>query len=255
MLDEILEATESRARSAAARADGLRDAMSRAPAVRDFSQTLVAPGLSVIAEVKRRSPSAGDLAVTLDPSDQARRYAAGGAAAISVLTEPHYFGGSLEDLATVRLATDLPVLRKDFMLNEAQIWESRTAGADAVLLIAAVLGGRRLPVMLEAVAAASMTALVEVHDEAEAERAVAAGASVVGVNNRDLGSFVTDLAVAERLSGRLANVAVRVAESGVRTAVDAARMAAAGYDAVLVGEALVRSEDPTRLIRAFRGHP
>ena len=254
MLDEILGATEPRARSAAARADDLRDAMSRAPVVRDFSRTLAAPGLSVIAEVKRRSPSAGDLAVALDPSDQARRYAAGGAAAISVLTEPHYFGGSLEDLATVRGATDLPVLRKDFMLNEAQIWESRAAGADAVLLIAAVLDDR-LPVMLEAVAAASMTALVEVHDEAEAERAVAAGASVVGVNNRDLGSFVTDLAVAERLSGRLANVAVRVAESGVRTVADAARMAAAGYDAVLVGEALVRSEDPARLIRAFRGHP
>ena len=215
----------------------------------------MAPGLSVIAEVKRRSPSAGDLAVALDPSEQARRYAAGGAAAVSVLTEPHYFGGSLEDLATVRRATDLPVLRKDFMLNEAQIWESRAAGADAVLLIAAVLDGRRLPVMLEASAAASMTALVEVHDEAEAERAVAAGASVVGVNNRDLGSFVTDLAVAERLSGRLANVAVRVAESGVKTVADAARMAAAGYDAVLVGEALVRSEDPARLIRAFRGHP
>lgn len=229
--------------------------MSRAPVVRDFSRTLVAPGLSVIAEVKRRSPSAGDLAVALDPSAQARRYAAGGAAAISVLTEPHHFGGSLQDLVTVRRATDLPVLRKDFMLNEAQIWESRAAGADAVLLIAAVLDGRRLPLMLEAVVAASMTALVEVHDEAEAERAVAAGASLVGVNNRDLGSFVTDLAVAERLSGRLADVAVRVAESGVKSAADAARMAAAGYDAVLVGEALVRSEDPARLIRAFRGHP
>lgn len=255
MLDEILEATEPRARSAAARADDLRDAMSQAPVVRDLSRTLATPGLSVIAEVKRRSPSAGDLAIALDPADQARRYAAGGAAAISVLTEPHYFDGSLEDLAAVRSATDLPVLRKDFMLNEAQIWESRAAGADAVLLIAAVLDGRRLPVMLEAVAAASMTALVEVHDEAEAERAVAAGALVVGVNNRDLRSFVTDLAVAERLSGRLVNAAVRVAESGVRTAADAARMAAAGYDAVLVGEALVRSKDPARLIRAFRDHP
>lgn len=207
----------------------------------------------MIAEVKRRSPSAGALAVALDPSDQARRYASGGAAAVSVLTEPKYFDGSLDDLAAVRLATELPVLRKDFMLHEAQIWESRAAGADAVLLITTALDDRGLASMLEAVAAASMAALVEVHDEGEAERAIAAGATVVGVNNRDLRNFATDLGVAERLSHGLRDVAVRVAESGVKTAEDASRMAVAGYDGVLIGEVLVRSADPAGLIRTFRG--
>lgn len=253
MLDEILAATEPRARDAAAREAELRVAAVAAEPARDFAAPLRAPGLSVIAEVKRRSPSAGTLAAGLVPSEQARRYAAGGAAALSVLTEPRYFDGSLDDLVSARLAAELPVLRKDFIRNGAQVWEARAAGADAVLLIAAALDDELLASLLDVASAASLAALVEVHNEAEAERALAAGASVIGVNNRDLHSFVTDLGVAERLSPLLQEVDVSVAESGVTTAEDAARMAAAGYDAVLVGSALVRSSDPASLIRSLRG--
>jgi indole-3-glycerol phosphate synthase len=192
------------------------------------------------------------LSATIDPAAQAARYAAGGAAAVSVLTEPDYFGGSLEDLEAVRAAVDLPVLRKDFVVHPAQVWEARVAGADAVLLIAAVLGDADLGSLLEVVAAAGLAALVEVHDAAEVGRAVASGARVVGVNNRDLRTFVTDLSTAERLAPLLHGVPVRVAESGVSDPRGAARMAAAGYDAVLVGEALVRAADPGALVAELR---
>jgi indole-3-glycerol phosphate synthase len=252
MLDEILTATEPRARDAAIREAEFRATAAAIGPTRDFTAALRAPGLSVIAEVKRRSPSAGTLAEDLEPAEQARRYAAGGAAAVSVLTEPHYFDGSLGDLIAARRATDLPVLRKDFVLHGAQIWEARAAGADAVLLIAAALDDELLSGFLEVAAAASLAALVEVHNEVEAERALEAGASMVGVNNRDLHSFVTDLGVAERLALLLEGVEVRVAESGVTTPEDAGRMEAAGYDAVLVGSALVQSPDPASLIRSLQ---
>lgn len=253
MLDEILTTTEPRAQDAAIREAEFRATAAAIGPARDFTAALRAPGLSVIAEVKRRSPSAGTLAAGLEPAEQARRYAIGGAAAVSVLTEPHYFDGTLADLVAARRATDLPVLRKDFVLCGAQIWEARAAGADAVLLIVAALDDKLLSELLEVAAVASLAALVEVHNEAEAERALAAGASLVGVNNRDLQSFVTDLSVAERLASRLERAEVRVAESGVTTPEDAARMEAAGYDAVLVGSALVRSPDPASLIRSLQG--
>lgn len=209
------------------------------------------PGLSVIAEVKRRSPSKGDLALGLDPATQAELYSAGGAAAVSVLTEPAFFGGSNDDLVAVREACPLPVLRKDFTVSAAQVWEARAIGADAVLLIVAALTDDELLRFLGEAADAGLAALVEVHTGAEAERALAAGATLIGVNNRDLATFTVDLGTAERVAPLLDGV-VRVAESGIGDPQDAARMARAGYDAVLVGESLVRSEDPAGLIGRLR---
>ena len=206
----------------------------------------------MIAEIKRRSPSAGEIAPGMDPSAQARRYESGGAAAISVLTEPDFFSGSLDDLVSVRAAVALPVLRKDFMLHPAQVWESRAAGADAVLLIVAALEDAELSELLDAASAAGVAALVEAHTAEEADRALRAGATIVGVNNRDLATFVTDLSVAEGLADRLEGVEIAVAESGVSSPEGAARMAAAGYDAILVGEAAMRAPDATAFIESLR---
>jgi indole-3-glycerol phosphate synthase len=208
--------------------------------------------LQVIAEFKRRSPSAGPLAMELDPAAQAARYAEGGAAAISVLTEPDYFSGSIADLEAVRAAVDIPILRKDFIVDERQVAESRDIGADALLLIVAALKRSQLESLLAATRTVGITALVEAHDEAEAQIAVELGADVIGVNNRNLKTFKTDLAVAERVAGHLPANRVLVAESGVSTPRGAGRMSAAGYDAILVGEALVRSTDPAALIRRLR---
>jgi indole-3-glycerol phosphate synthase len=253
MLDAILDATRDRVAALRPHAADLRDRARSAGPVRDLTAALAAPGLGVIAEIKRRSPSAGAIAPDLDPAEQARRYAAGGAVALSVLTEPRFFAGSLEDLGAARSAVSIPVLRKDFVIDPVQVWEARAAGADAVLLIVAALGDALLGELHAIAAELGLNALVEVHDEAEAQRALAIGARCVGVNNRDLATFRTDLAVAERLAPLVAPAAVRVAESGVSSPEGAARMAAAGYDAVLVGEAAVRSGDPTRFVRELAG--
>ncbi len=256
MLQPILDSVRKRLPAVVAARPRLEAAAARAPAARDFAGALAAPGLQVIAEVKRRSPSAGSLAPALDPAAQAAAYEVGGAAAMSVLTEPDHFGGSLDDLRAVREAVGLPILRKDFTLHPAQVWEARAAGADAVLLIAAVLDDRELGALLAEAQAAGLAALVEVHTAAEARRAAAAGAGLIGVNNRDLATFTVDLATAEAIAPELPPDALRVAESGIAGATDAARMAAAGYHAVLVGEALVRAADPAALVaelRAARG--
>jgi len=252
MLEPILASVRARLGNVVARSDEWRGAAAGAPPARDFAGALRVPGLSVIAEVKRRSPSAGVLASGLDPASRAVAYRDGGAAALSVLTEPDHFAGAPEDLVVARLAVDLPVLRKDFVLHPAQVWQSRALGADAVLLIAAILDDVLLRDLLGEADAAGLAALVEVHDAAEAERAAAAGAGIVGVNNRDLRTFRVDLATAERLRPLLPDGAVTVAESGVSDPEAAARMADAGYDAVLVGEALVRAGDPARLVGALR---
>jgi indole-3-glycerol phosphate synthase len=251
MLDPIIEATRRRVGLLADRAGELAAAARDAEPARDFVTALAGDGLGVIAEIKRRSPSAGELAAGLDSAGQAVRYQAGGASAISVLTEPEFFDGSLDDLRTVRGNVDLPVLRKDFILDPVQIWESRAAGADAVLLIIAVLGAE-VKRLIAVAADAGMTALVEVHDEQEAQVALEAGGDVIGVNNRDLTTFATDLAVAEKLAPILAPARIKVAESGIADVADASRMAVAGYDAVLVGEAAVRADDPAALIGAMR---
>jgi indole-3-glycerol phosphate synthase len=252
MLDRILAAARERAEALPAERE-LRAKAADAPPVRDFQAALAGPGLSVIAEIKRRSPSRGDLDPDLDPARLAASYQEGGASALSVLTEPHFFSGSDADLARARAACDLPVLRKDFTLVPAQVWEARVIGADAVLLIVAALDDPTLRRLLETADEAGLAALVEVHDEEEAERAVEAGARLVGVNNRDLRTFTVDLAVAEKLAPALVDVPTKVAESGIAGPDDARRMAAAGYDAVLVGEWLVTRGDPRASIGELRG--
>jgi indole-3-glycerol phosphate synthase len=212
------------------------------PAARGFVAAL--PGGRVIAEMKRRSPSGGALRGDLQPVDVARAYASAGAAALSVLTDGPDFGGSLEDMVAARQAVPIPVLRKDFTVDPVQIAEARVAGADAVLLIVAVLDGEALDECLEAARRVGVDALVEVHDEEEARRAVAAGAACIGVNNRDLRTLQTDLSTFARLRALIPTDAVCVAESGVRTADDVSRLVGEGADAVLVGETLMRSGDP-----------
>jgi indole-3-glycerol phosphate synthase len=260
VLDEILAAKraelallqESEAR------DTLRRAALDAPPARDFAGALrrVDGKLAVVAEIKRRSPSKGDLATHLDPAVSAKAYESGGAAALSVLTDQPFFAGSVDDLQRARAAVEVPVLRKDFTIDETQVYEARAIGGDAVLLIVAALPDDELLASLRALAEEiGIVALVEVHGDAELDRALAAGATVVGVNARDLGTFGEDLGVSERLSGRIPADVVGVAESAIRTPDDARRMADAGYDAVLVGEALARSDDAVALVQAMSQHP
>ena len=211
--------------------------------------------MGVIAEVKRRSPGAGDIDTALDPVGLSADYEAGGAFAISVLTDARWFGGSLDDLRSVRDAGSVPVLRKDFVVNEVQVIEARAGGADLVLLIARVLEPLLLRDLRATIDGLGMTALVEVHDEWEVEAALEAGAYLVGVNNRDLTVFRTDLAVTERLAPYVPGEVLLVSESGIGDPDDVARVAAAGADAVLVGEALVRNGAPGRLVEEMSAVP
>ena len=214
----------------------------------DALAALRAPGVGVIAEVKRRSPSRGPLADIPDPAVLAGQYAAGGARVISVLTEQRRFGGSHADLAAVRAAVDVPVLCKDFVVSSYQVHEARAHGADVVLLIVAALEQNALLGLLERVESLGMTALVEVHTEAEADRALAAGASVIGVNARDLTTLAVDRSTFERIAPGLPSEVVKVAESGVRGPHDLIAYAGAGADAVLVGEGLVTAGDARQAV-------
>lgn len=254
MLEPILAATRLRVEAMQPLAH-YRDRAGEGGEVRAFPAALTGDHLAVIAEVKRRSPSRGVLAEDLDPAAQAVRYASGGAACISVLTEPDFFSGSNSDLMAVRSACPLPVLRKDFTLDPRQIWEARAIGADAILLIVAALDDSTLRRLHDTSLEAGVAALVEVHTAAEADRALALGATLIGVNNRNLDTFVVDLATSEQLADLLAGVPITVAESGIHHPRDAARMRAAGFDAVLVGEALVTAPDPAALITELRGNP
>lgn len=257
ILDEIL--ATKRDEVTMLRRPDVRDLLRRealdAPPPRSFAAALRDPdgALRVIAEIKRRSPSKGDLAPDLDPTTTAVAYAAGGAAALSVLTDRPFFGGAVADLAAARAAVDLPILRKDFTIDEIQVYESRAIGADAVLLIAAALPDDAHLADLHGLASdLGLAVLVEAHDEHEIDRALSIGATIVGVNARDLGTFAEDLAGSVRLAGRIPAPVVAVAESAIRSAPDAARMAAAGFDAVLAGEVLVRSDNPSAMISTFR---
>jgi indole-3-glycerol phosphate synthase / phosphoribosylanthranilate isomerase len=227
--------------------DALRAEAATLPAPRPFAAALRArndASARLIAEIKRASPSKGLLSEQFDPVTQARAYAAGGTAAVSVLTEPRFFLGALDHLRAVRAAVDLPVLRKDFLLDPYQVYEARAAGADAVLLICALLDDSQLAELLALTCSLGMEALVEAHDETEVRRAVAVGAEVIGVNSRDLRTFAVDTDVVRRLRPLVPLDRVFVAESGIATATDAARARAFGADAILVGEALMRATDP-----------
>lgn len=219
-----------------------------APPAKSPMDAFRAPGLAVIAEVKRRSPSKGDLAEIADPAALAADYAAGGAAAISVLTERRRFNGTLADLDAVRARVEVPVLRKDFMVDEYQFFEARAHGADMVLLIVAALDDSELKRFSHLARELGMTALVETHTAEEVDRALASGAELIGVNNRNLKTLEVDLATFGSLAERIGGDAVKVAESGILSPADAARVASEGADVVLVGEALVRHGSPTEAV-------
>jgi indole-3-glycerol phosphate synthase len=238
--------------------DAIHAAALTAPTPRDFATALRrADRLAVVAELKRRSPSKGDLAPTLDAASTAAAYAAGGAAALSVLTDQVFFGGTVADLQQARDAAPMtPALRKDFVIDVDQVYETRAIGADAVLLIVAALPDHGLLRELHELAGAlGLAVLVETHDGGELDVALALGAGIVGVNARDLGTFDEDLDGAETLAARVPPDVVAVAESAIRSPDDAKRMAAAGFDAVLVGEALVRAPDPRHLVSQLADLP
>jgi indole-3-glycerol phosphate synthase len=260
VLDEIVTGVRAdlAAREAAVPLEELKRRAAEQREPRDALAALRRAGTSVIAEVKRASPSRGRLADIADPAALAAAYEAGGAAAVSVLTEDRRFGGTLADLQAVRAAVDVPVLRKDFVVSPYQVWEARAYGADLLLLIVAALGQNALTCLLERTQSLGMTALVEVHDEAELERALDAGATVVGVNARDLRTLHVDRDTFARLAPHLPPDVVTVAESGIRDAHDLLAYAAAGADAVLVGEGLVTSGDPRAAVAslvAAAAHP
>ena len=226
----------------------VRGAALDARPARDALAALRAPGVGVIAEVKRRSPSKGELADIPEPATLARQYEAGGARVVSVLTERRRFGGSLADFDAVRAAIDTPMLFKDFVVSSYQVHEARAHGADVVLLIVAALPQNALVGLLERVESLGMAALVEVHTEAEADRALEAGASVIGVNARDLTTLQVDRSTFEKIAPGLPSGVVKVAESGVRGPHDLIGYAAAGADAVLVGEGLVTAGDARQAV-------
>lgn len=220
---------------------------------RGFRAALAAAdGLAVVSEIKRRSPSKGDLAADLDPAELASAYAAGGATCLSVLTDGPSFGGSPDDLHAARRACPLPVLRKDFTVSERDVCDARRMGADAVLLIVAALTDDELARYAALAHRLAIDVLVETHDEAEVTRALAVDADVIGVNQRDLYTFDVDHERAGRVAAAIPDGVVKVAESGVRGPADAAALRAAGYDAVLVGESLVTSRDPAAAVAALR---
>jgi indole-3-glycerol phosphate synthase len=254
VLDRIVERTRERLRDEAMEVEDTRRAAierraSRAPFA--FREALSGDRVNVIAEIKSASPSAGSIVPDPDVETIARDYARGGAAAISVVTEPEFFHGSREWLAHARAASGLPVVMKDFIVEPSQIMRGIAAGADAILLLASLLDARQLTDFITLIEAYGCDALVEVHDEAELERAVTARARIIGVNNRDLKSFHVDLATSERLGAKMPADAIRVAESGIRVRADVERLRAAGFHAFLVGESLLRQQDRVAAVQAL----
>lgn len=256
ILERVVETKRAELAELSPRRAELRGAAESAPPPRPFAAALRAGvEVALVAEIKRRSPSAGPIRPELRVPEVAAAYERGGARALSVLTDAPYFGGALADLQAARAAVKLPVLRKDFVIDELQLWEARAAGADAVLLIVRILDDARLKALHGLAEALGMGVLVEVHDGAELERALAAGARIVGVNNRDLATFRTDLAVVLGLAARVPEGRLLVAESGIGTAADVDRLAAAGVDAILVGESLMRADDVGAAAAALADRP
>lgn len=256
ILDRIVATKREELRSLAGTGPELRSRAADAPPPRGFATALRRPGeVRLLAEVKRRSPSAGEIRPGADPAEVARSYQQGGAAAVSVLTDREYFGGDLDALRSVASAVALPVIRKDFVIDPLQVWEARGAGADAVLLIVRILDDELLRELHAQIREMGMDALVEAHNADEVERALAAGATLLGINNRDLDTFVTDLDLSMRLAGAVPAGVTLVAESGIRAASDVDRLGAAGVDAILVGESLMRQEDLRAAAAALAGRP
>jgi indole-3-glycerol phosphate synthase len=254
-LADILAAHRARAAGDARPLEGLFEEAAASAPPRDFAACLHGSRLACIAEIKRRSPSKGDLDPGLQADVTAKEYAQGGAAALSVLTDADFFGGSPEDLAAARRASGLPVLRKDFTVQEADVADARRMGADAVLLIVAALSDDELRRFKARADELGLAALVEVHDEEELARALHVGARIVGVNQRDLRTFAVDHDRACALAAQIPSGVQAVAESGIRDGEDARRLAEAGYDAVLVGESLVRATDRGAALRELTRHP
>ena len=256
-LEQILQVTRARVALLQGGATDLARRAGAAPLPRPFlgapPASPLGPAVGIVAEIKRRSPSQGTIRPDLDPVAHARAYARGGAVAVSVLTDEAHFGGSLDDLSRVAAAVALPVLRKDFIIDEIQILEARASGASAVLLIVRALAPERLGALAAAAAAQGLATLVEVHTEGELEAALAVRPTAVGVNARDLTTFAVDLRAAERVVARVPPGVPVVAESGIEGRGDVERLAAAGADFVLVGTSVARRSDPETAVRALTG--
>ena len=251
-LDKIVQSHREKAAREHRNLDELVAQAGLLPATRGFAEQLVVGSreqLCVIAEIKRKSPSKGVLHPDLIASNISALYEQGGASCLSVLTDEHFFGGSVEDLQRARASTSLPVIRKDFTVSEFDVVDARLMGADCVLLIAAALSNDELSRFFDLATHIGLDVLVETHDESELDRALNVGANIVGVNQRDLITFEVDHARAERMASLIPPTVVRVAESGVRDAHDARRLRDAGYDAVLVGESIVTAVDPVSAVR------
>lgn len=252
-LEQILATTERSLPALKARRRELERLAADSVPAAPFRDALGGPAISLIAEVKRRSPSAGSIREDLDPASRAAHYADGGAAAISVLTDGPHFGGSVADLRSVAGRVGVPVLRKDFILSEEQVLEARAAGASAVLLIVRALAPARLASLCQFAADTGLAALVEAHTAAEIATALDAGAAIVGINSRDLDTFRVDVPAAWRLFALVPRDIVAVAESGMASVADVSLAAAAGADAVLIGTALSAADDPAALARQLAG--
>ena len=250
-LDQLLATTREDVarRRAQVPGDELRAQLGTHSGSRPFKEALVRPGLSLIAEFKRSSPSVGEISPGASVTEVVTAYEEGGAAALSVLTEPHRFKGSLEDLQEARAAASLPILRKDFMVDTYQLWESALAGADAVLLIVAALADEDLRLLYEESAALDLDCVVEVHDEEDLERALEVGAEVIGINNRDLRTFEVNLETTGELCSDVPAGKTIVSESGWRTREQLDELDRIGVDAVLIGETLMRAGNPAAAVR------
>lgn len=256
ILDEIVSSKRREVAAARQRMplEEMEDQAAAAPPVRDFRAALAGPGpIQLIAEVKKASPSAQVIRADFDPVGIARTYQAHGAACLSVLTDAPYFQGHLSYLARVRASVAIPLLRKDFLIDEYQVVEARLAGADAILLIAEILDDDTMARLLQRARSLGMAALVEFHEEANLPRVLAAGADLVGINNRDLRRFVTDLELTLRLRDKIPPDVVLVSESGIRTRADVERLQSAGVSAILVGEALMRADDIGQAVEQLLG--
>jgi len=256
ILADIVDAKRAAMAALRCRRSDLERGAASGPPARDFAGALAGGGeVALIAECKRRSPGAGEIRPGLDPAVIGRVYESSGARALSVLTDERFFGGSLDDLVAARAATTIPILRKDFVLDPLHVLEARSAGADAILLIVRILSNEELDALLRLSRELGMAGLVETHDAADMARALGAGARILGVNNRDLATFTTDLDVTLRLLESVPDDVVVVSESGIGSREDVARLAAAGVDAILVGEALLRAGDPGSAARELSSVP